>query len=264
MKYVKFSAALLLVFTCTLQSKAWGVLGHRITAEIAESYLTKKAKKNISAILGNETMAMASNWMDFIKSDSTYDDLYGWHYINIDGGMPDKAINDYLAKDTAKDSYTRIIFCIQQLNNRNVLTAADRLLYLRILIHIAGDMHQPLHTGHSKDEGGNKIKVSWFNVPTNLHTVWDEKLVSFQTLSYTEYAKAINFTTPEERKAWQSEPISAWVLEAYHKAEDIYAEITEPDQKLSYKYNFRHVATVNHALLKGGVQLAGVLNHIFG
>jgi hypothetical protein len=47
--------------------------------------------------------------------------------------------------------------------------------------------------GRPEDLGGNKIKVMWFNESKNLHQIWDEQLVQFQQLSYTEYAAAINF-----------------------------------------------------------------------
>ena len=53
-------------------ANAWGLLGHRIVGEIADSYLTPNARKGIKQILGNETLAMSANWADFIKSDTSY------------------------------------------------------------------------------------------------------------------------------------------------------------------------------------------------
>ncbi|HMD01129.1 MAG TPA: S1/P1 nuclease, partial [Ferruginibacter sp.] len=47
-------------------SMAWGLLGHRIVGQIADSYLTKRAKREIKKILGDESIAMASNWPDLI------------------------------------------------------------------------------------------------------------------------------------------------------------------------------------------------------
>lgn len=136
-------------------------------------------------------------------------------------------------------------------------------MYLRLLIHFVGDIHQPLHAGRFEDLGGNKIKVSWMNAPTNLHTLWDSQLINFQQLSYTEYAAAINFTTKAQRKEWNKATISSWVWDSYQLSEKIYGDIKEPDQKLDYKYNFNYLATLNQQLLKGGVHLAGILNEIF-
>jgi hypothetical protein len=250
-------------FYLPFAGRAWGVLGHRIVGQIADSYLTKKTKKAIADILGNESVAMASNWPDFIKSDPAYGYLYNWHYINIKGGLNEDSIRNYLATDTATDAYTKINFLTAQLKNKD-LEQQKKIMYLRLLIHIVGDVHQPLHVGHADDQGGNKVKVLWFNEASNLHTVWDTKLVNFQELSYTEYATAINFTTKESRKALQEKPVSDWIVESYKLAEKIYGDIKEPDQKLSYAYNFQYVDLLNNQLLKGGVRLAGLLNEIFG
>jgi hypothetical protein len=260
----KFLLALVL-FCLSFTGKAWwGITGHRVVAEIAETYLTKKARNAIREILGDESMAMASNWADFIKSDSSYNYLSSWHYINLPGGLDQGAFNSKLQSDTATDAYTKLNFLINELKNNKQLAAEKKLLYLRLLIHIAGDIHQPLHVGRFEDLGGNKIKVNWFNEPTNLHSVWDEKLVDMQKLSYTEFTNAINHTTRKQRKEWQQQPISEWLFESYTIAQQLYGEITQPDQKLSYRYNFDHFQTLNEQLLKGGVRLAGLLNDIFG
>ncbi|MCP9752886.1 S1/P1 nuclease [Ferruginibacter sp. HRS2-29] len=264
MKSIKKLAFVALFFCFSYQSNAWGLLGHRITGEITESYLTKKAKKNIAEILGNETVAMSSNWGDLIKSDPAYRYLYPWHYLNLKGGLSETDIYNYLATDTATDAYTKVNFMVAQLKNRAGLTPSERLLYLRFLIHVVGDLHQPMHVAHADDLGGNKVKVMWFNTSTNLHEMWDEKLVEFQQLSYTEYTKAINFTTKDQRKVWQAEPISKWVVDSYAITSRLYDDIKQPDQRLDYKYNFTYLPVVNQQLLKGGVHLAGLLNEIFG
>ena len=75
---------------------AWGVLGHRIIGEIASHYLSPKAKKEVKKILGDETLAMASNWGDFIKSDSTYKYLNSWHYINLPPKLTRRQFDDQL------------------------------------------------------------------------------------------------------------------------------------------------------------------------
>jgi hypothetical protein len=167
-----------------------------------------------------------------------------------------------LATDTSTNADTKMNFLIAQLKSKK-LSQENKILYLRLLIHIVGDIHQPLHVGRQEDQGGNKIKVLWFKDPSNLHTVWDTQLINFQQLSYTEYATAINHTTVVMRKTWQQQPLYTWLYESYQMAEKIYADIKEPDQKLDYTYNFKYVATVNEQLLKGGVRLAGMLNEIF-
>ncbi len=268
MKMIKKLILTFLLMSFVLQMNAkdgyfWGVNGHRIVGEVANSYLSCKAKKNISKILGNESIAISSNWADFIKSDTTMKYLDPWHYINVKSGMNYADFSSYLKTDTVTDAFTKINFLVKELKNKD-LAQDKKQMYLRLLIHIVGDIHQPLHTGHAEDLGGNRIKVMWFNEATNLHSLWDDKLIEFQKLSYTEYTKNINHANKALRKEWQNQPLSMWMFESYQLADKIYAGITQPDQKLSYRYNYDYVSMMNEQLLKGGVRLAGLLNEIFG
>jgi hypothetical protein len=250
-------------FFLPFYSFGWGVLGHRIVGQIAYSYLTPKARTEIQKILGNESIALASNWADFIKSDSSYSYISTWHYIDFDSGLTKGQVEAYLAKDTATDVYTKTNFLIKELKNKK-LSLEKKRMDLRLLIHFVGDIHQPFHVGHRDDAGGNKIKLTWFNTPTNLHALWDDQLINFQQLSYTEYTAAINHTTPKQRLAWQKQPISEWIVESYEFSGKLYNEITQPEPKLSYRYNYDHIQLLNEQLLKAGVRLAGLLNKLFG
>ena len=241
---------------------AWGANGHRVVGQIADSYLTKKARKKIKAILENESVAIASNWADFVKSDSTLRYLDPWHYINIKAGMSYTDFDTYLKNDTGTNAYTKLNFLISELKNNN-LAPEKKKMYLYLLIHIVGDIHQPMHVSRAEDQGGNKIKVLWFNDPTNLHSVWDDKLIEMQKLSYTEYAANINHSTKEYRTSLQQQPLTEWFYESYQLADKIYKGITQPDQKLSFRYNYDNIEMLNQQLLKGGIRLAGILNALF-
>ncbi len=259
---VKTILIALAFFYTPIACMAWGQQGHRISGQIADSYLTSKARKAIKAILGNESIAMASNWADFIKSDSTYKYLYNWHFIDFDHSLDAQQMAEFLKTDNNTDAYTRLNFLTAELKKKD-LAADKKLLYLRMVIHIVEDIHQPFHVGHESDKGGNDVKVMWFNTPTNLHSIWDSQLIDFQQLSYTEYTAAINFTTAGQRTEWQKAPISTWIFESHQLAQQLYAKV-KPDDKLSYRYNFENIDILNQQLLKGGVRLAGLLNEIFG
>lgn len=257
-KIIIFTAMCYLPFT----SSAWGIIGHRVVGEIADSYLTKKTKKAIAAILGNESVAMASNWPDFIKSDPNYRYLNNWHYVNLKSDLTFDEVNNFLTADTATDAYTKINFLVNEMKTNTLLPNETKVMYIRLLIHIIGDIHQPMHLGKPDDRGGNAVKLKWFDEPTNLHAVWDEKLVEFQELSYTEYAKAINFTTKEQRNSWKQQSLVQWIYDTYTLTGKVYAE-SMPDSRLDYLYNFKFLAPMNDQLLKGGFHLATVLNDIF-
>ena len=262
-KFFKVSLFTVLFFYLPYKSFAWGMLGHRIVGEIASTYLTSKASKEIKKILGNESVAMASTWADFIKSDTTFKYLNEWHYADFDKGLNAAQMQAALQKDTAIDAYTRLNFLISKLKNKD-LPQNEKVMYLRLLIHIVGDIHQPFHVSANGDRGGNDLKVTWFGQSSNIHRVWDEQLIEGQELSYTEYTKAINFTTSKQRTAWQKLPLSNWFFDSYSLSEALHRELNKPDIKLSYQYSFLHLNTLNEQLLKGGVRLAGLLNDIFG
>lgn len=262
MKKLKKLLLIAAIIYAPFQSLAWGTQGHRICGQIASSYLTPKARKAIEQILGNESIALASNWADFVRSDPAFSYLSTWHYIDFDKVYTYPEMVSYLNQDANVDAYTKLQFLIGELKKNN-LSKYTRKIDLRMLIHIIEDIHQPMHAAHAEDKGGNDFKVNWFNNPTNLHSVWDSQLVDFQQLSYTEYAAAINHTTESQRAEWQADPISKWIFESNQIANKLYTEI-KPGDTLNYKYNFTHIDTVNEQLLKAGVRLAGVLNSIFG
>lgn len=245
------------------QSMAWGMLGHRIVGEIADSYLTTKTRIEIKKILGTESIAMSSNWADFIKSDSSYKYLDVWHYINFEKGLTYPQMVEVLKKDTSANAYTKINFLVKELKKKS-LDRDKKIMYLRLLIHFVGDIHQPLHVSPVGSTGGNSIRVQWFSTPSNLHRVWDTHLIDEQQLSYTEYARHINHSTLAQRKKLQADPLSKWLFESYTIAQRLHDEIREENPRLGYRYNFDHLHTVDNQLLKGGIRLAGLLNEIFG
>ncbi len=100
-----------------------------------------KARLAIKEILGDESIAMASNWADFIKAEPSYNYLSSWHYINFKDGLSEADMKTYLAADTIADAYTKINFLVTQLKDKKT-EKAKKVMYLRLLIHIVGDVHQ--------------------------------------------------------------------------------------------------------------------------
>ncbi|WP_069659551.1 S1/P1 nuclease [Arcticibacter eurypsychrophilus] len=252
-------AGLILYFP--LQSMAWGMLGHRVVAEVAESHLSSKARKQIKKIMGNESLAMSSNWMDFSKSNPKFNYLGTWHYVNLPEGLTYEQAKAALAQDTSANAYNKILFASGELKKKTVSNELKQF-YIRVLVHLVGDLHQPMHCGRAADKGGNDVDVKWFNRPDNLHSIWDSNLIEYQQLSYSEYTHAINYPTPEQISKWQHDDLSTWVFDSYQISKKLYKE-AEANTSYGYKYNYEWVETMNDQLLKGGVRLAGLLNEIF-
>jgi hypothetical protein len=242
-------------------ASAWGLTGHRVVGQVADYYLTSKARKAVKAVLGNEDLAMASNWPDFIKSDTSYNYLGSWHYVNLPEGLDQQGVFQFLDSSKEANVYNKIPEMIAILKNKQS-SGEQKKMAMRILIHLVGDLHQPMHTARKDDLGGNKVNVTWFGQKSNLHRVWDEGLVEYQQLSYTEYANAINHPTKDQFKLWSHTSLKEDVYESYLNCNKIYAK-TKPEDKLSYRYNFDFIDMVNESLLKGGIRLAEIINQIY-
>jgi hypothetical protein len=260
-KNIKIAVLLAICSYFPATAFAWGMIGHRVVGQVAETYLSKKSRKAVKDILGGETLAISSNWPDFIKSDPAYDYLNSWHYVNLPAGLNQKDVFSFLAADTTTSVYTKIPEMIAILKNKQS-TIDQKKMAMRLLVHMVGDLHQPMHTARKEDLGGNRVSVTWFGSRSNLHRVWDENLVEYQELSYTEYAQAINHPTKAQLSAWRSASLPQSVFESYEVVEKIYANI-KPDDKLSYRYNFDYADILNEQLLKGGVRLAQIINQIY-
>lgn len=240
---------------------AWGTTGHRVVAEIAEKNLSRKAKREIKKIIGNQKLAYWANWPDFIKSDTSWKFADSWHYVNIPGNLSYDAFLTELDHSSEDNLYKRTLILIEELNKKE-LPLEKKQQYLYFLIHIIGDAHQPLHVGRAEDLGGNKVTVEWFGSKTNLHTVWDSKLVDFEKYSYTEYADVLNRLSKKEIKEVQDGSLENWIYDSYTVSNKIYSEVTK-DENLKYRYQYLNKERVEQQLQKGGLRLSKVLNEIF-
>ncbi len=259
-KYLKVLAVSMILYL-PFSAGAWSMIGHRIVGQIAENHLSSKARRAIKAILGNESLAMASNWGDFIKSDPAYDYLYNWHFVNLPAGLDKQGVFDFLEKDTAASVYTKVPAMIAILKDKKSGTD-QKVFAMRMLVHLVGDLNQPMHTARKEDLGGNKIYVTWFGEKSNLHRVWDDELIDYQRLSYMEYVAAIDHPTAMQLVNWKGNSLKDFVYGSYEVCNKIY-ETTKPEAKLGYKYNFDYVNTLNDQLLKGGICLANIINDLY-
>ena len=252
---LKKSLVLFLTFL-SLNSFGWGIIGHRTIGAIAQEYLSKKAKKNISKVLVGENMAIASTWMDEVRSDSTYDYMETWHWVTIPEGMN----YDETEKSETGDALEAIERMIAKLKQGD-LSQKEEVEALKVLIHLVGDIHQPLHVGTGEDRGGNQVKIKWFWGNSNLHRVWDSEMIDDKQYSYSELAEAIDYTNKPQVIAWQNSSIRDWTKEAMNLRAQVY-DIPE-DENLKYEYLYKNWGALKDQLLKGGLRLAAVLNEIF-
>ena len=252
--------SVILIFSFSILSISaygWGQTGHRVIGQIAENHLSNKARKNIRKILGNESLAIVSIWMDEVRSDSNYDHTHDWHWVSIpDGKTYDSCDKNH--KGDVIEASERMITLLKS-GNTNLEKKREAL---KFLVHLIGDMHQPLHVGNGTDKGGNDVKIKWFYNSSNLHRIWDSGIIDKKELSYSELAKSIDFCTKDQITKWQEGTVKDWAHESMNYREQVYA--TEDKENLSYEYMYKNWGLVQNQLLKAGVRLAGILNAIYG
>ncbi|UCE94171.1 MAG: S1/P1 nuclease, partial [Flavobacteriaceae bacterium] len=202
-------------------------------------------------------LAMVSTYGDDIKSDKKYDKYYTWHFVNF----PFDTKYETSKKDKRGDIVMGIQTCVDQLKDPNT-SQEDKSFYLKFLVHLIGDLHQPLHVGRAEDRGGNDIKVLWHYDKSNLHRVWDSEMIESFNMSYTELAANSKKLSTEQIKNIQKGSILDWTYESQALAKKVYASAST-DEKLGYRYSYDHFQTVRSQLQKSGIRLAKILNEIF-
>jgi nuclease S1 len=243
---------------------AWGSKGHRVVARLAESKLTDKAREAIAKILDqDEDMADASTYPDEHKQE-----IKGsapWHYVNVP-----------ITEDKYDEKFCGSKGCVVAkikefegvLKDPNA-APEERLMALRFVIHLVGDVHQPLHVGDNGDRGGNQVQVRFFNKGSNLHKVWDTDMIEHTSHDEDEWLNMVKEldTTQNQQKYKSGEP-EDWATESLGFAKNAYKvpgtnRQIESGEKLGADYADANLPVVRLRLYQGGIRLAMVLNDIF-
>ncbi len=266
---------------------AWGQNGHRIIAKICDLHLTSDAKTEVQEILGRDYLEELSTWPDFIRSEKNWKFTNTWHYTTV---HPDKTVDDVTTDNGADEKINDVIEGIELMidileedteainffedlmerNHVKPLKGSTKATALAFLLHFIGDIHQPMHVGKNRDLGGNKISVLFFSENTNIHAVWDTRMIDHEKLSYTEFAMFINKASDAQITELQNVSLQGWAAESIKAREQIYNTLYDFTDRetglpsLSYQYQHDFIPVVKERLLAGGIRAAGVLNAIFG
>ncbi|WP_374552381.1 S1/P1 nuclease [Sphingobium yanoikuyae] len=237
---------------------AWGPVGHRVTGAIADRNLSGVARANVQLLLGTEDLAEAATWPDDMKSDPAdfwQKQASPWHYVTVREGAAYASADTPPEGDamTALDRFTAML-------RDPAASMDDKRLALRFIVHIIGDLHQPLHAGGGNDRGGNDLKVTWFGRSTNLHSIWDSAMIEQRSLSYSELADWLSRAiTPQDVIAWNDRNPDAWIRESIKLRKTIYPS----DPALSWDYAYQHRLELDDRLQRAGIRIAAYLNWVF-
>jgi len=269
----------------TENALAWGARGHRIIGTIAEQHLTAAAQAAAGEILAGDDLATASTWADEMRSATDNPDFWSryasnWHYVNIEPGLAYSSA----AKNPRGDAYSALLVFTAILTDAQVPEgpvkvglesylgplsehqAEAKTFALKFMLHILGDLQQPLHSGYAADRGGNDIRLKWFGESTNLHSLWDSLLIAQLDLSFSEHAGLLErrirrMPAAEIRQLEQTDPL-LWISEAQQMLPGIYSQHARSTD-LGYDYAAAFTPALETQLIRGGLRTANYLNRIF-
>ncbi|XP_017221267.1 endonuclease 3 [Daucus carota subsp. sativus] len=276
----------ILLMLCVPSVFGWGAQGHFAICKMAQGFLTEDALTEVQALLpeyADGELAAVCSWPDEFRK------LMPWstalHFVD----QPDSSCNyeycrDCHDTDGNKDrcvtgaiyNYTdQLQLGFHKLSSEMNYNLTEALMFVS---HFFGDVHQPLHAGFLGDSGGNTIIVSWYQNETNLHKVWDDKIIetSLQTFHNSDLSSLIQAIQSKISGVWFTESLS-WrncTSDSLACPDPYASESSELACKFAYKdvtqgaalgdeYFLSCLPVVEKRLAQAGVRLAATLNRIF-
>jgi len=262
----------------------WGPQGHRTVGAIADRLLTPAARGAVAQLLaadldrfgkpsGRTTLESVSVWADEIRGTTA--DRPRWHYDDIP-----------ICGNAARPAYCPGGQCNSAQIERLSAVLADRAAdprerneALKWIVHLVGDLHQPLHAADNGDAGGNRVLVVLAGVHTrgreSLHRVWDGELVRLALEArgrqqpppdidaLAQQARALAATAGQGTpRSWASESNKLARNVAYHYAGFICGRVPQAIVVLDRDYQRQAQSLVRERLLLAGGRLAVLLNEL--
>lgn len=260
----------LFLFSYSLLSYSWNATGHKVVAQIAFDNLSPEAKQMCSRIfkIQNPRELQAyfineSTWLDRIrkKNNHQFDTL---HYADI----PFSKDKTKLPPMRQRNALSAIKEAIEVVSSDTANNSA-KVLNLKILIHVVGDIHQPLHTAtkvskrYPKGDLGGNLFTLKSPYGANLHQYWDTGAGTltngtWPVVKMKAYLLEKRWPCTVANKLTQSEE---WV-NASHTLAMTQAYSIRTHSKPSKKYRFNTIQIIDQQIAFAGCRLAKVLNDI--
>lgn len=251
-------------------SWAWGEVGHKTVAKIAEKHLTSEARAGVQELLGGRSLYEVAMWPDSARRSRGWEHTAKYHYVSIPDG------EDYLAvlkKDLAgmqnRGDVLRAIVAAEDVLRLNTASRDEKKDALSFLVHFVGDIHQPLHVGRPDDHGGNSVDIDWYGQRMNLHAVWDSRMIEksyedvFRGRSGSEksslYAEHLDRQDAGTIERWLRGYTLEWLRESMDDRPAVYAV----DLPLE-TYRQRGIRVIDRRIAQAGYRLAALLNGVYG
>jgi hypothetical protein len=268
---------------------AWGDEGHEVIALIAQSRLDPIARKNVDALLAADpdtltapNMAAASTWADKFRDvnrDGARHKTGLWHFVDLEitgpdldracFGHPVLPTGTPASEGPAQDCVVDKIDEFGAELTNPATSEAERIVALKFLLHLVGDMHQPLHASDDHDRGGNDKRVSAAGMRAEtLHHYWDTEFVEQLGAGPQQIAaQLIPRISAADASTWAQGNPATWAMESFKVAkDDAYGRLPAPNDRGKYRLPDAYIAMADRdvalQLSKAGVRLAVMLNRV--
>lgn len=292
---------------------AWWCEGHQVVALIASKHLNANAQAAVNKLLSenpagvlpscknapDDLMAIASTWADDIKRS---EHTGRWHYMDIPLGQKKADLEAFCEPigpsvnggDRPGCILSALRYAVNVLHSDKE-SEAEKAMALRYLIHLVGDLHQPLHTTANNDQGGNCTPVQFLDQPkiANLHAVWDgmifQRDLNAKQTTVTDIATSLSERFEGQRAKWikDSPAFDKWAWEGHAISQStVYAKLVPRPPVEAYdpkpvckvesekfgalhlkageEYEAAAIPVMEEQMAKAGYRLAEILNLIFG
>ncbi|MGN6278308.1 MAG: S1/P1 nuclease [Sphingomonas sp.] len=280
-RIIAATASMALTIAVASPAFAYWEYGHETVAEIAMANVKPATRAHVLALLRQSalldtpgcpaaTPAEAAVWPDCVKKlGDRFKNTFSWHYTDIEICEP------FDLKSACKDgncAAAQIEKDVKLLESGKG-TTKDRLTALVFLIHLVGDIHQPLHSSDNHDMGGNKVAASYgiYSPPHfNLHSIWDgplaERAITSGPSLIRRYPSAV-------KAALQAGSVADWSRQSWEIAQkSVYASVMngqpcgpEPTSvKMDEATIEKEVPVARLQVKRGGLRLAKLLDQALG
>ena len=302
-------ALFLLASFAAATASAWGCEGHQLIALMARRQLKPAVSAVVNKILADgpispalsrfckdrpaDPMGDVATWADDVRSQAGNGE---WHFVDIPGTLT-KTPADHGVLQWCGNPANANSLCITAALEAQLAilkdpskSAADRGTALRYVIHLVEDLHQPLHDTDNNDKGGNCTVLKFLSEdrPTNLHTIWDTKLIAHdmkvKKLDQAGYVAALSAEFARHGKSWRKQKFNPtlWAWDGHHLANKLaYGQlspqipvetpgVTDCDAErakvqalhiaINEDYFNRAIPEVREQLAKSAARLASLLN----
>lgn len=244
---------------------AWSGQGHRLVARIAEQELAPQTRTEVARLLADEpypTLAGIASWADELRrSDPDLGKRSArWHYVNLAENRC-----DYLPPRDCPNGDC----VIEALRTQTAILAdrsqslSERRQALKFVVHLVGDIHQPMHAGYAHDHGGNDFQLQVDGRGSNLHALWDGGMLRERHLDDSAYLQhllalpragsAADSALPPATTAWAQAAcrisITAGVYPTRHVLPDAYVATWRPLAEAQLRLAGDRLATLLDAAL---------------